>query len=300
MVLFSAGSKEHLEGKPDQRIVEPVGAIQTSVYLKEHLQEAPPRLEVAVETDPRLLGFIEETRLWQEVIIENLVRSKWNAGDNRDVAMFFSQLSASAQHQREDLMQSQILERLRFTGIDDRYEHIPTAYKEAFDWMFLEEESIFELPPDPSTQWEETEAAIVHEAQATAAINPDNQQPRKKWDNFMQWLGSDEPLYWITGKPGSGKSTLIKYLYNDSRTTKFSDLWAGKTPLVTAGFFFWNSGTAIQMSETGLFQSLLYQAVKDQKGLISRLFPGGENTASYSGTTFTLGHYQNSRTHFKS
>lgn len=32
------------------------------------------------------------------------------------------------------------------------------------------------------------------------------------WDSFSDWLRSTEPKYWISGKPGSGKTTLMKYL----------------------------------------------------------------------------------------
>src|ERR1700733_637613 len=30
---------------------------------------------------------------------------------------------------------------------------------------------------------------------------------------FVSWLQSGAGIYWISGKPGSGKSTLMKYLY---------------------------------------------------------------------------------------
>lgn len=38
---------------------------------------------------------------------------------------------------------------------------------------------------------------------------------------LAQWLKSQDPkegLYWIGGKPGGGKSTLMKYLYGYVRT----------------------------------------------------------------------------------
>lgn len=31
------------------------------------------------------------------------------------------------------------------------------------------------------------------------------------WDSFQAWLESDNDFYWISGKPGSGKSTLVSY-----------------------------------------------------------------------------------------
>jgi adenylylsulfate kinase-like enzyme len=32
-------------------------------------------------------------------------------------------------------------------------------------------------------------------------------------NNFVNWFRRETPLYWITRKPGSGKSTMMKYLY---------------------------------------------------------------------------------------
>ena len=36
---------------------------------------------------------------------------------------------------------------------------------------------------------------------------------------FLKWLASKEPFYWIRGKPASGKSTLMKMVLNDKRTS---------------------------------------------------------------------------------
>jgi hypothetical protein len=68
-------------------------------------------------------------------------------------------------------------------------------------------------------------------------------------------------LMWVrlklgTGKPGSGKSTLMKFLYDQQQTLEALKPWSS-TPVFHAGFFFWNSGTAMQMSREGLLQTLL-------------------------------------------
>ncbi|KAH9206066.1 hypothetical protein DL95DRAFT_397159, partial [Leptodontidium sp. 2 PMI_412] len=38
---------------------------------------------------------------------------------------------------------------------------------------------------------------------------------------FVKWLKSNVPIYWISGLPGSGKSTLMKYLYESSQTQNY-------------------------------------------------------------------------------
>ncbi len=93
------------------------------------------------------------------------------------------------------------------------------------------------------------------------------------WDNFPKWLEGDLALYWITGKPGSGKSTLMKYLHNDPRIPALLQHWSGELSLTIAGFFFWNSETEVQMSKLGLLQTLLHYAIGNDCKLIPTLFP---------------------------
>ena len=83
-----------------------------------------------------------------------------------------------------------------------------------------------------------------------------------KWVNFGQWLESDDQMYWVTGKSGSGKSTFVKYMCSQERQTSDSTTraslcrchpylknWAGNHDLIVASFYFWSSGIGIQ---TGL------------------------------------------------
>jgi len=37
---------------------------------------------------------------------------------------------------------------------------------------------------------------------------------------FTEWLTHGTGLYWIRGLPGSGKSTAMKYIFDDVRTSK--------------------------------------------------------------------------------
>lgn len=91
--------------------------------------------------------------------------------------------------------------------------------------------------------------------------------------NFVHWLEMESAHYWITGHPGSGKSTLMKFIREDQRTQDCLTKWAAPKRLVTAAFFFWKSGTQMQMSQTGLLQSLLFEALSQCQDLIARVFP---------------------------
>ncbi|KAK5658460.1 hypothetical protein OQA88_1849 [Cercophora sp. LCS_1] len=43
---------------------------------------------------------------------------------------------------------------------------------------------------------------------------------QKPWDNLSEFLRGDSRTYWITGKAGSGKSTLVKCILENKRTRK--------------------------------------------------------------------------------
>ncbi|KAL6830099.1 hypothetical protein V8C40DRAFT_239362 [Trichoderma camerunense] len=80
---------------------------------------------------------------------------------------------------------------------------------------------------------------------------------------LTSWLQNDEKLFWISGKPGSGKSTFMKYLHNNPLTADYLRLWRrSANNFVRATFFFHHRGTAIQKSLEGLHRGILSQVLK--------------------------------------
>lgn len=162
----------------------------------------------------------------------------------------------SIPRQRQERLQKVFLHRLHFSGMNDREGRIPQAHAKTFQWIF-----------------------------------EDGSPQQSRWSNFRDWLESDSQLYWITGKAGSGKSTLMKYIcqpYNDvssrstlpdkegqcqSRCWKHLRKWAGALHVITAVFYFWNSGAELQMSQRGLLLSLLYQLIQQVPYLIPTISP---------------------------
>lgn len=87
---------------------------------------------------------------------------------------------------------------------------------------------------------------------------------------FADWARFRSGLFWITGKPGSGKSTLMKYLSNHRKTFDLLQSWAGSDKLIIAQHYFWIVGTPTQKSQAGLLRSLLFQ-ILDQSPEIAPL-----------------------------
>jgi type II secretory ATPase GspE/PulE/Tfp pilus assembly ATPase PilB-like protein len=74
---------------------------------------------------------------------------------------------------------------LYYTRKDDRYDDIDAAHRDTFNWAL--------------------------EGRAKGSTS---------WPSLTDWLQHDGGVYWISGKAGSGKSTLMKYLYQDPRFTE--------------------------------------------------------------------------------
>ena len=90
----------------------------------------------------------------------------------------------------------------------------------------------------------------------------------RPWSNFVDWLKTGSKTYWINGKAGSGKSTLMNFIRDDPRTKEGLQQWAGTKDLIMPVFFFWRAGTEWQKSISGLLRSLLYQILKDRPDII--------------------------------
>lgn len=86
----------------------------------------------------------------------------------------------------------------------------------------------------------------------------------------------------LNGKPGSGKSTLMKYVTSEFR--KFCGSQAALrylgsgADLVTCSFFFWALGSPMQKNYVGFLRSILYQIAEQREDLIPIMM--GQETIS--------------------
>jgi hypothetical protein len=86
-----------------------------------------------------------------------------------------------------------------------------------------------------------------------------------------KWLRSGDGLFWVSGKPGSGKSTFIKFLADDERTLDHLSEWSGTKRIIIASHYFWSAGNAMQKSQQGLLRTLLYEIFRQCSELIMPL-----------------------------
>ncbi|RBR24393.1 uncharacterized protein FIESC28_02883 [Fusarium coffeatum] len=142
------------------------------------------------------------------------------------------------------LINNFILESLAYKSMHDRESQVTEAHAKTLDWIF--------------------DNSLIYQSLR-----------RKFRDSFTAWLNGSElsPIYWITGKPGSGKSTLVRYLLQHPVALHHLRKWAGKKTISTVGFFFWTSGSMQQRSQTGLLRYLLHQLLSSDPNLVEKAFP---------------------------
>ncbi|KAJ5563935.1 hypothetical protein N7513_000177 [Penicillium frequentans] len=146
----------------------------------------------------------------------------------------------------ETTIQDFLMEAIKFPSMTDREESVTVAHSKTFDWIFT-----------------------------SGKQNPlfQGSQSRDSLSGWLQGGENQEGIYWISGKAGSGKSTLMRFVMHHTKTMSLLRSWARNERLITAGFYFWISGTVEQRSQTGLIRHLLAQLLDQQKHLIPIVFP---------------------------
>jgi hypothetical protein len=145
---------------------------------------------------------------------------------------------------------------LAFKEMNSREETIHKSHEDTFDW-------------------------VLDYAHSDAA----DPEPGDETDNasFCRWLHGNDKLFWICGKAGSGKSTLMRKICRDDRLNDHLKQWAPEGTVTRATMFFTTEGTELQTSQEGLLRSLLHQALKEPAISVQVLTPHLSKTADDTG-----------------
>ncbi|KAI0141579.1 hypothetical protein GGR57DRAFT_404480 [Xylariaceae sp. FL1272] len=148
------------------------------------------------------------------------------------VTALSSHMEAIQLGQENEAKRQKLLLSLKFPGLNERYNQVSLPHRNTCRWIFDE-----------------------------------NQGSPSPWDSFPAWLKSDKTIYWISGKPGSGKSTLVKSILahlHKSRTIM-------RPGAIILSHFLWRPGSFMQRSIKGLLCSLLYQLILQNSVTADRL-----------------------------
>jgi hypothetical protein len=91
---------------------------------------------------------------------------------------------------------------------------------------------------------------------------------------YTDWMNAEKlqkhhGFLWIKGKPGAGKSTLMKFLFSEAK-----ELAKSNSKAMVVSFFFNARGDHLEMSTVGLYRSLLLQIFEkalDLRGVLDEL-----------------------------
>lgn len=163
-----------------------------------------------------------------------------------DVEILRNQLSTLESLELNVVMDRRFLESLRFHRQPERHTLIPKAHQQTFSWI----------------------------------LNPSRTDYEAR--QLYTWLQKkDRGIFWVSGKPGSGKSTLMKFVADNEETKRVLSAWSDGKKLIVASYYFWWSGTALQKSQEGLLRTLLYSIFQQCPDLI-RLARDGLRASSDS------------------
>ncbi|KAI0170240.1 hypothetical protein BJ166DRAFT_190854 [Pestalotiopsis sp. NC0098] len=245
-------------GRNVKETIRNVGALSARFSNLETInhQIGTERKELLTEMESNLIKAVEDS-LADRVDFERFVKAiihkdnfvPWRerlqgSGQILTAAHEFSE-AAELTRQDQDFLRS-----LRFRNQKSRYQNIPDAHSRTFEWI-LE--------------------------------NDIHQEAHQSTSTFKDWLETGSGIYWISGKPGSGKSTLMKFLWNNERTEKLLHVWADGKPLVTANFYFWNAGSALQKSQEGLLRSIIFEILQNCPDLIPAARSAVDLQADFAG-----------------
>lgn len=127
----------------------------------------------------------------------------------------------------------QLHQSLDFDMIDAREDSIHPAHRETFEWVFR-----------------------------------DDILDKERQTGFLNWLKTGDGIYWISGKPECGKSTLMNFILGHHRFQQALDQWSGGQNVLSVGHFFWKSGTELQRSLDGMLRTVLFKALEEAEELM--------------------------------
>ncbi|KAI8678925.1 NACHT domain-containing protein [Fusarium keratoplasticum] len=228
-----------------------------TVLIQKKLEQHSLRLQDAVAmlddqaqaVTPQLFGQLEKIKLQNDTILDNQIHCE-TAAHRRHEELMGAVKGAMYQpgqplppnkqvsSQMRGNAQKKILASLWFATMQDREDAIHAAYHRTYEWLLC----------DPIAE-------------------------QKHWDNFRNFLSGDADIYWITGKAGSGKSTLTKFAIHHPETMKALLRWANEKSLNRASFYFYYKGTKLEKSDVGVLRSLLHQILCKRHDLIRFAFP---------------------------
>ncbi|KAH8759890.1 hypothetical protein F5883DRAFT_647788 [Diaporthe sp. PMI_573] len=211
----------------------------------------------------------DETKL--DRIERHIAQLRENIGStssNSEVKPMLMTLLAEEEKVFTTIARDRILNCLSYEGMNRRSNMVVETHSNTYEWILEDESTAKEAP----TEGEKDN--LVENASDLPQIIEDAEKVRAR-DKLRTWLesGTSRDVFHLSGKLGSGKSTLMKHIRASPRTEEKLDKWADGRKLTIANFYFWNIGSDYEKSLQGLYTSLLYQIFSQCPDIIPKVWP---------------------------
>jgi hypothetical protein len=166
-------------------------------------------------------------------------------------------------------IRNKLLQSLKFDRMNERRNQIKSVHLNTCTWMLRDGSE--NSRPDGTT--------IMSDDESNTNWNNFHKYAKSTnrvvhWDSFSDWLRSTETVYWISGKPGSGKTSAMKYILARTQTREYLNLWKSDSTVIS--HYFWRPGTTMQQSIKGLLCSLLHQLLLGDIEAVQTMLRGNE------------------------
>ncbi|KAF5586730.1 uncharacterized protein FSUBG_12021 [Fusarium subglutinans] len=164
----------------------------------------------------------------------------------------------TTKEQRKEFLQS-----FRYPEINKRYNDVLDSNEANFTRVFAsyekvtrhDQRSVLSIGGNSHSS---SEASRYDASHSDPDIDSDELRIiEESWSSFINWLRSSDSLFCIQGKPGSGKSTLIKFVIDNKNTRRLLEYQSPE--IVIMSHFFWKIGSKEQSSIKGFLCSLIHQ-----------------------------------------
>lgn len=197
--------------------------------------------------------------------LANSIKGQNSATGSAEVSSIIKQLQSLQSTVKAIPVQQRILDHLVFNRMDSRQNQIHTADDGTCRWILDEE-----FKGDESDSASGTAATTSEQPNREGSVDQTRRDTRQ---SLINWLQIGKGVLHISGNPGSGKSTLMKFIANHGTTHQELRAWSGLQKLIFCQFYFWSPGGDYQRKMPGLIRSILFQALNEHPDLISEVFP---------------------------
>lgn len=202
-------------------------------------------------TSSQISNLVSNSTAWQADLINTMYRENWHPFQPNkkrnfgDIAKVRRKMADAVRDEKDFYTRRRLIDKLKFIKIRDRQQSTPHAHRKTFRWVYSH-----------------------------------RKHRGRRGGQLADWLHHQSGIFWITGKPASGKSTLMKYIEENAKTDQLLRKWAGPhARLVKCSYFFWRAGDHLQKSTAGLLQTLLYDCLSQVPELVPKVLP--EKWASF-------------------